>query len=267
MNTFKGVADTLFIPLTARIYVSQRFPEYFYDSKAVELSSILPDNNIQKNSSEYSMLASVARSYTMDEMIKNFIAAHPTCNIINLGCGLETTCSRIASTTATFYELDLPKVIESRRTLLKEQPHETYITGDLFNLEWTDCIEDRTCPTLFIAAGVFQYFHEAKILRLIKELRSIFTKAELIFDATNKAGLAYAQRYVKKTGNTSAMMYFFVDNCETFANKAGVTLLEQRPFFTATQKILGRKISLSTRLIMKFADGLGRTKILHLKLS
>ncbi len=27
-----GVADTLYIPLVARIYVSKRFPGYFYDS-------------------------------------------------------------------------------------------------------------------------------------------------------------------------------------------------------------------------------------------
>ncbi|MFC2469734.1 MAG: class I SAM-dependent methyltransferase, partial [Negativicutes bacterium] len=33
----KGVADTLFIPLTARIYVSKRFPEYFYDKAALSL--------------------------------------------------------------------------------------------------------------------------------------------------------------------------------------------------------------------------------------
>lgn len=31
MRDLQGVADTLFIPLVARIYVSRRFPEYFYD--------------------------------------------------------------------------------------------------------------------------------------------------------------------------------------------------------------------------------------------
>ena len=31
---FEGVADTRYIPLTARAYVSKRFPEYFYDPKS-----------------------------------------------------------------------------------------------------------------------------------------------------------------------------------------------------------------------------------------
>ena len=51
MSKFEGVADTLFIPLTARIYMSRRFPEYFYDAKAMELADELPqDNSIEKNS-------------------------------------------------------------------------------------------------------------------------------------------------------------------------------------------------------------------------
>ena len=37
MQEYKGVADTLYIPLTARVYVSKRYPEYFYDEKALEL--------------------------------------------------------------------------------------------------------------------------------------------------------------------------------------------------------------------------------------
>ena len=39
MSKFEGVADTLYIPLTARIYVSEHFPEYFRDDKAVSLKN------------------------------------------------------------------------------------------------------------------------------------------------------------------------------------------------------------------------------------
>ena len=37
MNEFNGVADTMLIPMAARIYASKRFPEYFYDKTALEL--------------------------------------------------------------------------------------------------------------------------------------------------------------------------------------------------------------------------------------
>ena len=45
-STFEGVADTLYIPLAARIYVSRRFSEYFRDPKSLELESTIPANSL-----------------------------------------------------------------------------------------------------------------------------------------------------------------------------------------------------------------------------
>ena len=42
MKKFEGVANTLFVPLVARIAISKEFPEYFYDLKALELEPDLP---------------------------------------------------------------------------------------------------------------------------------------------------------------------------------------------------------------------------------
>ncbi len=266
MSKFEGVSDTLFIPLTARIYISKRFPKYFYDKKALELESALPDNSIEKKSSEYTMIASVARYYNLDEMTKKFIDAYPACNIINLGCGLETAYNRINNRTAMFYEMDLPEVIEARKKVLGEQENEKLIAGNLFDLKWAEEIRDRSLPTLLIVSGVFQYFHEEEVLSFIKKAQAVFQDAELIFDATNSTGIKYTQKYVKKTGNTSAMMYFYVDDCEEFAKKAGVKLIEWRPFFTAARKMIGKKTGLYTRIAMKVCDDLGRAKLLYLKL-
>lgn len=266
MSKFKGVADTLFIPLTARIYMSRRFPQYFYDAKALELESVLPDNSIEKKSSEYTMVASVARYYNLDEMAKKFIAAHPRCNIVNLGCGLETAYFRIQNPAVMFYEMDLPEVIEVRKKVLGEQVNEKLIAGDLFDLKWADEVEDITLPTLLIVSGVFEYFHEEEILSFIKKAKAVFDDAELIFDATNSTGIKYTNKYVKKTGNTSAMMYFYVDDCEAFAKKAAVKLIEWRPFYTAARKMIGKKTGLYTRIAMKVCDDQARAKLLHLKL-
>ena len=73
---FEGVADTLYIPLTARIYVSKRFPEYFFDPKSLELEPAIPGDSIRKGSNEYTMIASVARCYSLDQMVRAYIAAH-----------------------------------------------------------------------------------------------------------------------------------------------------------------------------------------------
>lgn len=111
MGKLKGVVDTLYIPLTARINISKRFPDFFYDEKALELEKELPDDSIERNSGEYFYMASVCRYKVTDDMIRKFIKSHDRCNIINLGAGLETAYYRIKPAKALFYEMDLPEVI------------------------------------------------------------------------------------------------------------------------------------------------------------
>ena len=266
MSELRGVADTLFIPLAARIYVSKRFPEYFYDAAALLLERHLPDESIQKSSSEYSLMASAARYYNLDSMTKNFLAAHDMCNVVNLGSGLETAFFRLNSRNAVFYEIDLPEVIDSRRLALGEHPNEVLVGGDIFAMEWARQI-DEALPTLLIASGVFHYYHEEEVIDFIHALQNAFPRGELIFDATNEKGIKYANRYVRKTGNASAPMYFFVNDGMKFARKVGVALLDRRAFFTDARKILGRKLGLYTRIAMKIVDNDGRAILLHLKLN
>ena len=56
MDNYEGVEDTLFIPLTARINISKRFPEYFYDKKALEMEYLIKNSSIEKKSSEYTLM-------------------------------------------------------------------------------------------------------------------------------------------------------------------------------------------------------------------
>lgn len=46
-KALEGATDTLYIPLTARVYMSKRFPEYFFDPKSLELEGSIPGESIQ----------------------------------------------------------------------------------------------------------------------------------------------------------------------------------------------------------------------------
>lgn len=269
MNEFTGIADTMLIPMAARIYVSKRFPEYFYDAAALNLEQRLPHSSLEritKASSEYTMLASVARYYNFDAMIKTFLAQHKNACIINLGAGLETSAFHLAAPGAVFYEIDLPEVITLRKQMLGAKENEILIGADMFALEWAKQIPaDR--PALLIVSGVFQYFKQQEVLAFIAVLKKLFPQGELIFDATNETGIKYANKYVRKTGNTSAQMYFYVNDGSAFARSSGTKLIEQRTFYTDARKLLKRKLKLYTRIAMKVCDDGGRTIILHLKLN
>ena len=262
-----AVSKTLFIPLSARIFASKNFSEYFYDKKALSLENIVQTNceSVLEKSSEYALMASAARYYNMDDIVRKFCAKNPKSNIVYLGAGLETACFRLKITNASFYEIDLPEVIELRRRVLGECANETLIGYDIFDLAWTRRI-DESLPTLLVACGVFQYFTREQVLNLIRELKNVFKKAQLVFDATNEAGLKYANKYVKSVGSDDAIMSFCVEDGYKFALKAGVNLIEERVFFTDALKILSGRLEFTTRLIMKFVDFTKRAKILHFDL-
>ena len=285
----QGVEDTLYIPLAARIYASEHFPDFFYDEKVMELAKRINLKNIMENSMEYFHMASVCRQKTIDGKIKDFLERKQgwtgeatqsrdvdgqylsereeppfkaKCNIVFLGAGLETAYDRIGNKEARFYQLDLPDVIKVREELLGKGENERLLSGDLFALEWLKEI-DCTMPTLLVAAGVFQYFHKEKILELLCKLNTLIPDWEIVFDATNSTGLKYANKYVRKTGNTKAEMYFGLDDPEVFAKEAGLRLLSVDGFYQeAFAHCKGLK--LKTKIYMFFSDKLNRTMVVHL---
>jgi len=269
MKNFEGVANTLFVPLVARINISKRFPEYFYDPKALELEPMLPVD-ASKGSSEYSNMASVARYYNMDAMVMAFIEKNPICNVVYLGAGLETAYDRIVAKqglgSVNYYAVDLPDVIEVRRQVFGDRPQEVTIPGDMFDMRWCDDM-DCMLPTLLVVSGVFQYFKDEVVVSFIENLKEKFADGILLFDYTNESGLKFTNWFIKRTGNANAVMYFFINDGKVFAERTGTTYLDERTFFTDARKMLKNKLGLVTKVSMTVADKKKQTMIIQLGLN
>ena len=269
MSRLQGVADTLYIPLTARIYVSKRFPDFFYDEKALSLEKEMPYDQIAAKSSEYFQMAGACRFCHTDRMIRAFIGSHDRCNVINIGCGLETAYFRIRpdEKKAVFYEMNLPEVIASRRRVLGDSENERLIPGDMFDFSWAEGI-DKSLPTIITVIGVFQYFERERVTGFLRQARQAFPRAEILFDAMTGKAIRYANSHIKKTGNKNAELHFFVDDPAALGQECGMRLLCQQPFFTQARRQLKKQLSLYTRIAMKVVDeGARRGYILHYALS
>lgn len=264
-NLLNGVEDTLYIPLAARIYASEKFPEFFYDEKALSLKQYIPTDSIENNTTEYFYMASVCRQQTIDRKIRGFLKENNRSNVVFLGAGLETAYNRIGNAESDFFQVDLPNVMDIRKKVLGNEDNEKLISGDMFTLDWIKEI-DTSQPTMIVVSGVYQYFAESKIIDMIKKMKSRIAKGEVIFDATNSKGLELANKYVRKTGNTDAQMYFSVDNPKDFANRTDTELMAVDGFFRYALKEC-RGLKLITRIYMYFADKLHRTLVIHLKLN
>ena len=269
MKELKGVVDTLYFPLYARIEISKNFPEYFYDERALSIEALLPEE-IKAGASEYSNMDSAARYFSMDRLTAPFIEEHSNCNLVYLGAGLETAYDRLKKRVNTehvqVYQLDLHQAIETRRTVLGQAVGEVLLAEDMFEFTWIERM-DKSLPTLLVAAGVFQYFEEEIILAFIKGLKESFPKCELLFDATNEKGLAYANWFLRRTGNKDVQMHFFINDGDAFAKRTSTSLLKEQVFFREARAMLGKKLKRMTRLFMKVADAKKRTMIYHLKLN
>ena len=265
ISSLQGVEDTLYIPLYARIYASKRFPDYFYDEKALLLENHISLKKIAQNTFEYFNMASVCRQQMIDKKIISFLNHHHACNVVFLGAGLETAYFRIRNNSSNFYEVDLEHVIAEREKLLGHGKNEILIGCDMFSMEWVKYL-DTSIHTLVVLAGVFQYFTKDSIIRFIHQIQSSIPKCEMVFDATDSIGLKRANIFVRKTGNVNAEMHFAIDNPNEFAKETKTKLVSVSGFFTDALKQC-RGLKLISKIMMFFSDRLKRTMVIHLRLN
>ncbi len=123
----------------------------------------------------------------------------------------------------------------------------------MFDFAWAENI-DKSLPTMVTVIGVFQYFETERVIGFLKRLKKVFPCVEVIFDAMTARAIKYANDYIRKTGNKDAELHFCADSGKSVADKCGMILVEERPFYSDARKQLKKKVSLYTRIAMKVVD-------------
>ena len=268
MSRLGVVEDTLFVPMLGRIYASQYCPQILYDEKALELKKKLPSGlTEQDRQSQYTLIASAARSANMDRFIRAFLERRPDGVVVQLGCGLETTYYRCDNGHTRWYAVDLPHVMEYRRALLPEPERETYLAGDAFAGDWIGQIRADApgAPILVTAGGLFHYFEESKVVGLLRMLAG-FGEIEIVFDTVSKSGMTMMRKkYMKQVGHGDAQMFFYVDSASELARKigGGVRVLAEEPYY---RHIPRNGLELSAKISMAVSDRFCMVKMIRLKL-
>lgn len=263
-----AVEDTLFVPMLGRIYSSRNFPGILYDTKALELEPLLPRSIIEADrQTQYTYLASASRSANMDRYIRRFLSRHDDGIIAQIGCGLETTFFRNDNGKNVWFEIDLPNVIEYRKSVLEGNEREILLPGDAFKEEWVTRIRSEypTAPILVVASGLFYYFEEKDVLSLIQML-SGYGNIELIFDTVSKSGMGMMRKkHLKTVGVTDVPMFFYVDSLDDLKKKLpdNVSALTEEPFY---KQINMKGLSFSTKVSMTVSDLLNMVKMVDLSM-
>ncbi|HEX7344904.1 MAG TPA: class I SAM-dependent methyltransferase [bacterium] len=196
------VQKTLFLPLWGRACETQKADPLLVDRAALEIIEKVDFDfsTIARNITDLSRVGWIMRSMCVDRVVADVLAEHPSVTIVNLGCGLDTTFDRMDNGRLTWYDLDLPDVIELRSKFIRENDRRKTISTSFLEDGWLKEITPGA-KVLFIAAGVFYYFDEEEIKGFFKKLADTFPGCEILFDVCSPLGVKTAnQMVVRRAG-------------------------------------------------------------------
>jgi len=219
-----------------------------------------------EDSGEYFILAAAVRAANFDREIKVYLKENPEASVVSIGSGLETTFFRVDNGKLIWYDLDLPEIIELRRKYVPPHERVRTVARSCFDYSWTGQIDyDRGKGLIFIVGGVFYYFEEEKVREFISTAAERFPGARMFFDSTSKSGLKISNRYVRKTGNTEAEMYFGLNSARKYFAPyyPKVKVIADYPFYSNIS--FGESWEGGTKFRMKFSDLFRMVKMVGLE--
>lgn len=260
-----NIQETLLLPLWGRAYETQKDKPRLIDEKAVEIIDKLDyDFSAIAETQSMSQHGWVARSLHTDKMALEFIKKHPEATIVNLGCGLDTTFSRVDNGKIMFYELDLPDVIALRKNFYADSSRHKSIASSFLDTKWFEEIEVKD-GLLFLAGGVLYYFRDEQVKEFFIKAADYFKGCDFYFDSLSPLGLKIGKKQVLKKGDMGMAMD------EGWALKPVKSLEKWDKRFKVISAVsMGRGMKnglpLKTRMIMTIPDLLGVCSMVHLRI-
>ncbi|WP_171116725.1 MULTISPECIES: class I SAM-dependent methyltransferase [unclassified Streptomyces] len=178
------IQETLLIPLYGRAVETRKQEAVLRDPVAEQLVAAI-DYDFARFDGLPSLLGTVLRTSLFDRWVAHFLAEHPTGTVVEIGTGLNTRYERADNGRARWFDLDLPDVIELRRTFFTDTPRRTMIAASVTDVAWADTVTARSGgPYLFAAEAVLPYLEETDARDVIGLLADRFPGSLLALDTS-----------------------------------------------------------------------------------
>ncbi|RPH37960.1 class I SAM-dependent methyltransferase [bacterium] len=260
-----NVQITLLLPLWGRAVETEKAKPLLKDETAVRI--------IHQVDYDFSRLAQTVHDITrfewivrcihIDRTIRAFLAKHPEGTIVNVGSGLDTTFDRVDNGTLTWYDLDLPDVIDLRRKFIHENDRSRFIACSFLDESWFREIRVKE-NILFMAAGVLYYLEEGQLKAMMKKMASAFPGGEFVFDACSAVGVKTAnEQLIKKIGlDESSYLKWAIQRADQLRGwGVEFEFIEEYPMF----KHMKKGLTLRNKLIATLSDHYKMMYMIHLK--
>ena len=179
-----GVPETMLQTVYARAKES-RGRGAIRDAKAEEIVGKL-DYDFSLADKDTAMRSGViARTIVLDKLTKTWLASHPGAVVVNIACGLDTRCYRMAGY-AHWYNLDLPETMAVREKFLPESGTISQVAMSAMD-DWGDAIKEQNAPVLIVIEGLTMYLSEADVQRIFRVISNRFSQATVFVETMNPA--------------------------------------------------------------------------------
>ncbi|GAB2965452.1 class I SAM-dependent methyltransferase [Streptomyces pseudoechinosporeus] len=186
------VQETLLIPLYGRAVENRKKDAALRDARAEEIVAAI-DYDFTRFDNLPSLVGTVLRTSLFDRWVTDFLAEHPTGTVVELGTGLNTRYERVDNGKARWLDLDLPDVIELRRTLFTDTPRRTMIAASVTDDAWADRVAAGSDgPYFFAAEAVLPFLEEQDVRHVVDLIAERFPGSLLALD-TAGPGIVGAQ--------------------------------------------------------------------------
>lgn len=114
-----SVQETLIIPLYGRKLCAEIFPELYRDKSAACICASIDydftdlDQQAQSTLWKFGALEAAMRQLDMQWEIHDYLACHPQCAAVNMGCGLDQTGRACDNGGCHIYNVDMPDIIKA----------------------------------------------------------------------------------------------------------------------------------------------------------
>ncbi len=264
------VQETLVIPLFGRLVCSEHFPELFSDPEAKRICDSLDYDFTEKRKKMesaaglFGALEVAQRQFDLRCEAEDYLRVHSKAAVVNLGCGLDDTFSKVDNGQCKGYNIDLPDVIRVRNDLLPAGGREMNLACDLNDHSWMDEI-DAENGAVFFAAGVFYYFRKADVQKLFCTMAEHFPGGVLVFDSCNERGAKLMRKtWLKEAGITDVSAFFSLeDEAELSGLSDRFASVTAKSYMRGYRDIY-RNVGVFHKLMIRFCDGLVRMKIVKI---
>lgn len=219
-----AVEETLCMTLAARAVDAESPSPLLADPVARKLVEAI-DADWPALKRSFGLSGICLRARVIDALVRNFLSRHPEGTIVELGCGLDARFERTDNGRATWWELDVPSVMDARKRFFHETPRRHFLSGSAFNTEWIDAIAaSKPSACLIVAEGSTIYFPLNDNVQLLETIAARLRGAGFVTDAAGRVFVA-TQRWHPQIGRFAARIpWSLPDLLQAIRNQPGLTI-------------------------------------------